>query len=110
MGGNAFAPIFLANPVADFGQSKHGELGDVPSDLSIIKDGLVDGGLVAHDFRPVDVEGITIRRVAGGEGRHVVGFGVELMGVENREVGGDDVAQGDVWCNVGHRMASELGY
>jgi len=88
---DTLAPILLADPVADEAATVLGPAPDVARDLVVDEDRLRDGLRVAEDLcRPMGVEGCA---VAGGEGRHACGVGVELLLVEDGEVVGLDVAE-----------------
>lgn len=90
-GRDTLAPILLADPVADEADTVLGPAPDVARDLAVDDDRLRDRRRVAEDIcRPMGIEG---RAVAGGEGGHVRGIGVELMLVEDGEVVGLDVAE-----------------
>ena len=90
-GRDTLAPMLLADPVADEADTVLRPAPDVARDLAVDEDRLVDRRRVAEDVcRPMGVEGCA---VAGGEGGHARGVGVELLLVEDREVVGLDVAE-----------------
>ncbi len=84
LGGNALAPIFLSDPVADFSLARLFPANDVASDLPIVEDGLRSNCLVAHNLvGPVRHEGFPF---PGRESGHLVGVRVKLVFEENGEV------------------------
>jgi len=90
-GRDTLAPMLLADPVADEADTVLGPAPDVARDLAVDEDRLRDRRRVAEDLcRPMGVEGCA---VAGGEGGHARGVGVELLLVEDGEVVGLDVAE-----------------
>src|SRR4029079_2419907 len=83
--------MLLADPVADEADTVLGPAPDVARDLAVDEDRLLDRRPVAEDIcRPMGVEGCA---VAGGEGGHARGVGVELLLVEDGEVVGLDVTE-----------------
>lgn len=89
-GRDTLAPMLLADPVADEADTVLEPAPDVARDLAVDEDRLLDQRRVAEDLCPVGVEGCA---VAGGEGGHARGVGVELLLVEDGEVVGLDVAE-----------------
>ena len=90
-GRDTLAPILLADPVADEADTVLGPAPDIARDLAVGEDRLRDRRRVAEDIcRPMSVKGCA---VAGGEGGHARGVGVELLLVEDGEVVGLDVAE-----------------
>jgi hypothetical protein len=88
---DTLAPILLADPIADEADTVLGPAPDVARDLAVDDDRLRDRRRVAEDVcRPMGVEGCA---VAGGEGGHARGVGVELLLVEDGEVVELDVAE-----------------
>jgi hypothetical protein len=88
---DTLAPMLLAEPVTDEADTALGPAPDVARDLAVDEDRLLHSRLVAEDIRrPMGVEGCA---VAGGEGCHARGVGVELMLVKDGQVRELDVAE-----------------
>ena len=92
LGGEAFAPVFFGDPVADEVLAFEFEAGDAADEVVAREDGFGDDGGLCEDGGPVGVEGGGVAWVDDG---HAIGVGVELLLEEGGEVGGGDVAEGD---------------
>src|SRR5262249_54348179 len=94
--GDAFAPVLLAEPVTHSAFTLRLPADDVPGHVALEDDGPNDATVVRHDLFPMGHEGIVL---AGRKRRHPPGVRIELLLEEDRQVGWQDIAQGDFGCH-----------
>ena len=83
LAGDAFAPIFLSEPVTNLTFAQLLKANDVSSDVSIEENGLDQNRLIYQDLAPMHHERLP---VSGWKGRHSNGIWVQLLLKENGKV------------------------